>query len=142
LSIIQRVVLHRALLAELLRAHGEEPPPAAATLRDRVQAVVPRVVHEPTTEELVSEQQQQQWAIEEVRSLRAWRVQGLTDLVQQVRMAARQTLAEQQQAAQQIAALGVDPLPWLAAPLDAFTDIWIGRVPQPPRPESEEFPND
>jgi hypothetical protein len=27
----------------------------AATLRDRVQAVVPRVIHEPTTEELVSE---------------------------------------------------------------------------------------
>jgi hypothetical protein len=107
----------------------------AATLRDRVQAVVPWVVHEPTTEELVSEQQQQQWAIEEVRSLRAWRVQGLTEVMQQVRMAARQTLAEQQQAAQQIAALGVDPLPWLAAPLAAFADIWIGRVPQPPRPD-------
>jgi len=133
----QRVVLHRALLAELHRAHGEKPPPAAATLRDRLQAVVPRVIHEPTTEELFSELQQQHWAIEEVRSLRAWRLQGLTDLVQQVRAATRQTLAEQQQVAQQIAALGLDPLPWLAAPLALFAEIQIGRVPEPPRPESD-----
>jgi hypothetical protein len=84
-----------------------------------------------------SELQQQQWAIEEIRSLRAWRVQGLVEVVQQVRMAARQTLAEQHQAAQQIAALGRDPLPWLAAPVAACADIQIGRVPEPPRPDVE-----
>ncbi len=52
--------------------------------------------------------------------------------------AIRQTLAAQQQVAQQIADLGLDPLSWLAAPLAAFADIQIGRVPEPPRPESVE----